>query len=74
MLCKEERNVSDGQHPSSFRDPRGFIFLRKGEVYRQINESFQKHYDLLSPQASMIPLSVWGFSSLIAKKTLIIKA
>jgi hypothetical protein len=30
---------------SSFRDPSGFLFYRKGELYRQINRSFKENYD-----------------------------
>ncbi len=33
--------------PSSFRDPSGFLFTRKGVLYRQINKSYQKNYELL---------------------------
>jgi ribosomal protein L11 methylase PrmA len=35
------------QHPSSFRDPHGAIIVRNGEIYRQVNKSFQENYDLL---------------------------
>lgn len=31
----------------SFRDPSGFIFKENNEVFRQVNLSYQKHYDLL---------------------------
>ncbi len=31
----------------SFRDPSGFVFVRDGEVFRQINRSYQPHFDLL---------------------------
>ena len=30
---------------SSFRDPGGFIFTKNGQIYRQINKSYQKNYD-----------------------------
>ena len=33
--------------PSSFRDPGGFLFVRDGILYRQVNRSHQRHYDLL---------------------------
>lgn len=33
--------------PSSFRDPSGFIFWDKGQVYRQVNDSFRDDYELL---------------------------
>jgi hypothetical protein len=32
---------------SSFRDPSGFVFVREGQLYRQVNESFAEQYDLL---------------------------
>ena len=38
---------SDGRLPSSFRDPGGFLFMRDQVLYRQVNRSHQRHYDLL---------------------------
>ena len=38
---------SDRRLPSSFRDPSGFLFVRDGILYRQVNRSYQRHYDLL---------------------------
>ncbi len=35
------------QHPSSFRDPSGFVFEAAGRLYRQINSSYAADYDLL---------------------------
>jgi ribosomal protein L11 methylase PrmA len=35
------------QHPSSFRDPSGFIFTSGNKVYRQVNRSYAKDYDKL---------------------------
>jgi hypothetical protein len=35
------------RHPSSFRDPSGFIFTREGVLYRQINNSYKDNYLLL---------------------------
>jgi len=32
---------------SSFRDPSGFLFTRDGQIYRQINRSYQADYDYL---------------------------
>ncbi len=32
---------------SSFRDPSGFLFFNNGDLYRQINQSYQEEYDLL---------------------------
>jgi ribosomal protein L11 methylase PrmA len=31
--------------PSSFRDPSGFLFIRDGTLYRQVNLSFREHFD-----------------------------
>jgi len=36
------------QHPASFRDPSGFIFVRDGELLRQINEAYRDDFELLS--------------------------
>ncbi|HMK24724.1 MAG TPA: hypothetical protein VK483_01750 [Chitinophagaceae bacterium] len=33
-------------HPSSFRDPSGFIFEKEKILYRQVNQSFKEHFDL----------------------------
>ena len=35
------------QHPSSFRDPSGFIFEASGRLYRQINKVYAEHYEHL---------------------------
>lgn len=35
------------RHSASFRDPSGFLFTRDGVLYRQVNQSYQTHYDLL---------------------------
>ncbi len=32
-------------HPSSYRDPSGFIFEKEGDLYRQVNISFKEHFD-----------------------------
>jgi 23S rRNA U2552 (ribose-2'-O)-methylase RlmE/FtsJ len=34
-------------HPSSYRDPSGFIFEKEGILYRQVNISFKDHFDHL---------------------------
>jgi ribosomal protein L11 methylase PrmA len=34
-------------HPSSFRDPSGFLFHRDGILFRQVNISYKENYDLL---------------------------
>jgi ribosomal protein L11 methylase PrmA len=33
--------------PSSFRDPSGFVFSHRGEIYRQVNKIYKKNYDHL---------------------------
>lgn len=33
-------------HPSSYRDPAGFVFEKDGTYFRQVNKTYQKHYDL----------------------------
>ncbi|HYF33595.1 MAG TPA: class I SAM-dependent methyltransferase [Chitinophagaceae bacterium] len=35
------------QHPSSFRDPSGFIFQSHQQVYRQVNQSYAANYERL---------------------------
>lgn len=40
-------NKFNGKLSGSFRDPTGFIFLKKGVVYRQINKVYQKNYEHL---------------------------
>ncbi len=32
---------------SSFRDPSGFVFIHEGEIYRQVNQRYQEHFDRL---------------------------
>jgi hypothetical protein len=38
---------SQVRHPASFRDPSGFLFERDGEVFRQVNRSYQSDYQEL---------------------------
>jgi hypothetical protein len=35
------------QHPASYRDPAGFVFEHEGKIYRQVNQCYAPHYDLL---------------------------
>jgi hypothetical protein len=35
------------RHPSSYRDPSGFLFQQNGILYRQVNQSFREDFDLL---------------------------
>ncbi|MHB9130717.1 MAG: class I SAM-dependent methyltransferase [Armatimonadota bacterium] len=39
--------MSSRTNPASFRDPDGCVFHRDGEIYRQVNHSYQSDYDLL---------------------------
>jgi len=34
-------------HSASFRDPSGFLFWHEGQLYRQVNRSYQENYDQL---------------------------
>lgn len=31
-------------HPSSYRDPSGFVYVHAGKIYRQVNKSYANHY------------------------------
>lgn len=39
--------LTEAAHPASFRDPSGFIFRRDHTLYRQVNHTYQDHYDRL---------------------------
>tara|TARA_B100001750_G_C15510570_1_gene603353 strand:+ start:312 stop:1664 length:1353 start_codon:yes stop_codon:yes gene_type:complete len=39
--------MQKNRDPSSFRDPSGYIFFERGEIFRTINQSYAKNYDLL---------------------------
>ena len=39
--------TDEGTHPASFRDPSGFVFLRRGDLYRQVNREYAAQYDRL---------------------------
>ena len=39
--------MSPASVPGSFRDPSGFVFVRDGVLYRQVNSVHRPHYDLL---------------------------
>ena len=39
--------MQKNRDPSSFRDPSGYIFFERGEIFRAINQSYAKNYDLL---------------------------
>jgi hypothetical protein len=38
-------SIQSATHPASYRDPAGFIFIRDGIVYRQINQVFQADFE-----------------------------
>ncbi|MEI6614923.1 MAG: class I SAM-dependent methyltransferase, partial [Chrysiogenales bacterium] len=39
--------ATDGLVAGSFRDPSGFLFWHEGQLYRQVNQLYREHYDLL---------------------------
>lgn len=39
-------SASFHQHPSSYRDPSGFVFEKDKTYYRQVNKVFKEHFDL----------------------------
>lgn len=39
---------SSTHHPSSYRDPSGFIFEKDGVLYRQVNTVFKEHFELFN--------------------------
>lgn len=44
----ETMKNSQGQRVAgSFRDPSGFLFVRQGTLYRQVNQGYRTHYDQL---------------------------
>jgi hypothetical protein len=40
--------VETNKHPSSFRDPSGYVFLENGEIYRRINSSYFQIFSKLT--------------------------
>jgi len=48
---------------ASFRDPSGFVYVAAGTLYRQVNETYRPHYDLL--------MSSGLYQALIEKRWLI---
>jgi hypothetical protein len=48
------------QHPSSFRDPSGFIFQSQGRVYRQVNRHYAGNYDRFMQSALYEKLTAKG--------------
>jgi len=47
MVEADKRNNQGFLVPSSFRDPSGFVFQHNGNIYRQINDVYREHYQLL---------------------------
>lgn len=43
-MTQTDGNVE--KHPSSYRDPSGYIFSYKGKIYRQVNQSFKNNFEL----------------------------
>jgi len=39
--------MTEGSLTGSFRDPSGFVFVRDGILYRQVNRRYQRHYERL---------------------------
>jgi ribosomal protein L11 methylase PrmA len=37
--------MNAGRHPSSYRDPSGFLFLHDGTLYRYVAQAYAPHYD-----------------------------
>lgn len=46
---------------SSFRDPSGYIFTSGGVIFRQVNKSYQKNYDLLMKSGLYTKLISLGY-------------
>jgi len=40
--------TSSGRSPASFRDPSGFLFVRDGTLFRQVNQVYRSDYDRLT--------------------------
>src|SRR3990172_12552018 len=49
-----------GYHPSSFRDPSGFLFTKNGIIYRQINKSYQENWEMLEKSGLLKKLTSLG--------------
>ncbi len=54
--------LPEKNHPASYRDPSGFVFISEGVIYRQVNPGYSKDYELL-----MAGL----YGDLVAKKWLV---
>ncbi len=47
MTLSLEPGSGQVQHSASFRDPSGYIFRRRGQLFRQVNAIYRRDYDLL---------------------------
>ncbi|HMU46388.1 MAG TPA: hypothetical protein PKC72_08480 [Chitinophagaceae bacterium] len=47
-MMNESPSENIKPHPSSFRDPSGFVFEQLNILYRQVNQSYKEHYDHLT--------------------------
>jgi hypothetical protein len=63
-MVKHETRTNSRPFPASFRDPSGFIFIRDGSVWRQVNRIYKENYDHLMD--SGLYSSLVGSGSLIA--------
>jgi hypothetical protein len=52
------------RHPSSYRDPSGFLFFHAEVLYRQVDQSYRDDYDLLMGS---------GFYASLSEKQLLVK-
>lgn len=50
--------ISQQRDPASFRDPSGFVFLKDGTFYRQINICYRDHYDHLVKSGLLAKLTL----------------
>lgn len=44
---KQKTTKQPNVNPGSFRDPDGFVYTRKGQIFRQIHESYEANYHKL---------------------------
>jgi len=56
--------MNDSAVAGSFRDPSGFVFLREGVLYRQVNTAYREDYDHL--MSSGLYDSLFGAGQLVA--------
>ena len=52
---------NNGRLGASFRDPNGFIFIRGGKLYRQVNQSYASEYASLMESGLYTKLTKAGF-------------